>query len=372
MRFFTRICAAFLLLVVGALCFAVVAEYATDPVRALSKLSNYDYLSDIRKLRQEGNQEEAFLLAEYVSRTPDLPNQELIAAEIRDMKAKQSPISRIKRGIVGFLTGRGESTEEMGGAMVSDLLLGGDLRDLITSIGGFNGKDSDPFIEALRSVRGLTAQEQTVDWSPSLLKILRKSGSVSVSFESWLMSEIHKSVQAGNLTPELAAVFQNSAKLAQSLGLPRMRSTFKYVNTPEDLAGFTALAGQKPDIAYLVVKNGGMELVREQKERDTSRSLELLTLAAHKGPAGVGVLLKPSFKLSHVLKGLHHGESWQVFTSAVGSGMEKLLALLRGNSLFTFIPIVGGLLSFFGAMRCAKSAFAKEKVTASIPPVSSL
>ena len=364
MKNFTRICMAFVLLVLGGLCLAVVAEYATDPVRALSKLSNYDYLPDIQKLRQEGKHAEALQLARYVSRTPDLPNPEMIAAEIRDMKAKDSPLGRIKRGIVGFLTGGGESAEEIVGAMASDILLGGDLRDLITQIGGrIGGKDADPLMDALSSVSGLTEQAKTADWSPSLLKILHKSGSLSQPFESWLMSEINKSVQAGRLTPELAVAMQNSAKLAQSLGLPRMRSTFKYVETPEDLAGFTGLAEQDSDIAYLIVKNGGMDLIRRQKGMVAAESLELLKIAANKGPEGVAVLLKPSFKLSHSLGSLHRGALGQSFAAGVGSLMGRFQALIRQNSFFVLLPIAGAFLSFWGAVICLKSAFSKGQST---------
>lgn len=351
---------AFVLLIVGGLCLSVVAEYATDPVRALSKLSYHDYLADIRKLRQEGKQAEALQLAQYVSRNPDFPNQDLIAAEIEDMKTKESPVNRIKRGIVGFLTGRGESAEEMGGAMVSDLLLGGDLRDVIAHLGGFDGKDADPFVEALRSVSGLTAQAQTVDWSPSLLKILRKSDSVSQPFENWLMSEIKKSLQKGDLTPELASALQNSARLAQRIGLPRMRSTFQAVDTPEDLAAFTALAEKNSDTAYLIVKNGGMELLRRQKGQFDSKSLELLKLAANKGPEGVAVLLKPSFKLSRLLSRLHQGVSWDRFSDAVGGGMEAILAGIRNNSVMVWIPVLGAFVSFGGSVMCFKSAFRKK------------
>ena len=103
-----------------------------------------------------------------------------------------------------------------------------------------------------------------------------------------------------------------------------------------------------------------MELLRRQKGPFESKSLELLKLAANKGPEGVAVLLKPSFKLSRLLGGLHQGASWHRFTDAVGGGMEAILARISSNSVMVWIPVLGAFVSFGGFMVCFKSAFRKK------------
>lgn len=105
---------------------------------------------------------------------------------------------------------------------------------------------------------GLTAQAQTVDWS--LLKILRKSDSVSQPFENWLMSEIKKSLQKRDLTPELASV----AKQCKAGAAHRIAENEEYFFRPWIRRRILPLLPHWQKririSAYLIVKNGGMEL----------------------------------------------------------------------------------------------------------------
>ena len=101
--------------------------------------------------------------------------------------------NRAYRAGKGFVVGEGTSIEELGGAVVSDFLLWGDIRDLAKQ--GYykiKGKETDPVVAGLAAVGVLTSvasyvpdpaegAEVSADASFSLLKTLFRRGSAASS-----------------------------------------------------------------------------------------------------------------------------------------------------------------------------------------------
>lgn len=91
----------------------------------LHSLPNYDYLGEVVKLK-ETSKDEAKELARYIFETEGMPNQDA-ARRIYDEIAKDQRNwwKRTKRAASASVRGEGESLEELGGRVASDIVMGG-------------------------------------------------------------------------------------------------------------------------------------------------------------------------------------------------------------------------------------------------------
>ena len=125
-----------------------------DFEKTLDSLPDYNYLEEIRGLEKEKRLGEAEHLADWVLEGDDVASREEIQA-LRDRihKERTSFWKRAHRAGKGFVTGNGVLVEELGGAVVSDFLLWGDIRDLAKQ--GYykvTGKETDAVVASLAAV----------------------------------------------------------------------------------------------------------------------------------------------------------------------------------------------------------------------------
>lgn len=143
-----------------------------DVGQDFSSLPNFDYIEEVKRLRSE-RADEAKMLARYIFETEGMPNQvesRQIYEEIeRDQK---NWWNRTKRAASGFATGDGGSIEELGGSVVSDMVLYGDIRDLIkhSYFKVTKNEKGDAFIITLSTFGLATEFVDVVDWTPAVLK----------------------------------------------------------------------------------------------------------------------------------------------------------------------------------------------------------
>lgn len=306
-RLFSLLCCLILVFVCGQV---LSSRYGFDAFLAswersrLARLDDYDYIADIEALRREGRLSEALDLARYVRSRPDLPGQdEAGALEIEIDGELRSLWGRSKRTVAGFVTGEGETYEAMGGAILSDMVLYGDLRDLAKQ--GYykaTGQETDPLLVALSSLGLLTEVVDAVDWAPAVLKVFRKAGAMSKAFGDWLLTLARGSVAARRLDPALTSLFSAMKAMKESVGLPRTVTLFRHVDDGDGLALLARAVARHGDEAYLAVRNGGKDGVRLLRRLDGAAGAgELLGLAARKGPRGVALLLRPPSRFWVVL-----------------------------------------------------------------------
>ncbi len=272
------------------------------PVEAarLARLADYDYVADIEALRGEGLLAEALELARYVAAHPDLPGHgRALALEAELDGELHSLWGWSKRAAWGFLSGEAETMEAAGGAILSDMLLYGDLRDLAKqAYCGATGKETDPLLIALSGVGLLTEVVDGIDWAPAVLKVFRKAGAMTKRFGDWLLTLSKSSVAARRLDPMLKGLFENIRVMRDSVGLPRTMRLFRHVDDGGDAALLARSVSRHGDAAYLAVKNGGEEGVALLRRLDGAPGAEkLLALAARKGRGGVTFLLRPPSRL---------------------------------------------------------------------------
>ncbi|MDD2600719.1 MAG: hypothetical protein PHO37_16105 [Kiritimatiellae bacterium] len=256
----------------------------------LEALPNYNYVPDIKVLKEEGKLSEALEMARFVIRHPDMPGQAEAKALERDLETELTSLwGRTKRATKGFVTGSGNSIEELAGGITSDMIIYGDVRDLIKQ-GYFKvtGKETDPLIAALAGVGLLTEAVDVADWAPAVLKAFRKIGALSQRFADFVITAAKRSVKGRKLDGALRSAFGNLRRLTDKMGLARTATVFKHVDDPADLASIAAVAQKNADAAYFTVKNGGADGVGIIKRLgDTDIGATSMAQAARKGPAGI-------------------------------------------------------------------------------------
>lgn len=271
----------------------VVSSYQIED--SIDLIPNHNYVPEIIKLKREGKTNEALEITRFVRKHPDMPGQDS-AKELEIMLEEElnSAWERTGRVGKGFVTGSGDSIEELSGAIASDMFIYGDIRDLVKQ-GYFKimGEETDPLIVALSSLGLVTELADYVDWVPAVLKVFRKLKVLSNRFTDFLLTAIKESIKLRKLDNQLIKVFENLKRLIEKLDFARTASVIKYVDTPSDIIAITAVVEKNADAAYFTIKNGGINGVKLIKDLGTSEDgVSSLLKAAKKGPSGIEWLKK--------------------------------------------------------------------------------
>lgn len=302
--------AAFVLWVVAADLSAQAAR------RALAALPGYDYSAEVNALAAEGRFGEALAIADagledYVQ--SGKPVEAAALKQIRDrVEGEQSSmVRRLKDLGWGALSGRGDTAESLVGAVVADLFVFGDVRDLvIEGAKWITGGEPDPLIAALSAAGLATTLAPEIDWVPSLLKIARKAGALTRAFGEWLL----RALRAGESSAARRAM-GDVAHLARSASPGGAVRAMKNVQTAEDLARLAALAERRGKDAAVVLRVAGRESLDVLTEADKLgvKAADpvlvdaVLVQAARKGEAGRAWLASGAWRVlvkPHPLIGL--------------------------------------------------------------------
>lgn len=262
-------------------------------IAKLFNLPNYNYVPEIIMRRDKGDLDEALQLAKFVIKNPDLPEQEKAVRLEHEIEAEMNSPSRwINKAMKGFFTGSVDSGQEIAGAIASDMVIYGDIRDLtVQGYRGVTGQEVDTLVASLSGVGLLTEFFDAVDWVPSVFKIFRKAGVLTSRFVDMFVNLVKKSQAANRIDDSLKLVFSQTADLVEKMGMKRSASVFRYVDTADDLAAISKLSIKAPDEAYLLVKWGGDKTFDTLKKMDlTDENLILIRSAAKKGPDGARFL----------------------------------------------------------------------------------
>jgi hypothetical protein len=265
--------------------------------QSLEALPNYNYISDIKTFKEEGRLSEALEISRFVIRNPDMPGQVEAEALENEIEGELTALwGKTQRAIKGFVLGTGNSVEEIVGAMTSDIIVYGDIRDLIKQ--GYykaTGKETDPLIATFAGVGLLTEVVDAVDWAPAVVKAFHKIEAISQSFAEFLINSAKKSLKEKRLDGALKSVFENFGQLIEKMGLARTANVLKHIHNDEELQIITNIARKNVDALYFTVKNGGDDaLIIIKKLGDSDFAVKSMEQAAKKGPSGFECLKKVS------------------------------------------------------------------------------
>jgi len=316
----------------GALVFAEALLGPAGPLALprISRLPDFDYVGEAERLKEEGKLEEALGLVRVVQKE-GLPGRERAAQLEAQIEEEQSdPFRRILNFFKGFVSGEGQSIEEVTASILSDMTLYGDVRDLTKqAYYKLANKDPDPVVATLAALGLATELFDVIDWAPAFMKAARKAGALTDSFADWLLRVSKKSLEAGKLEPALDFALSDLKTLREKQGIQRTIDLFRHVDGPDDLKAIARFTETAPDSVYLVVRNSGeegLDLLRRLPEGP--KSVEALKLAARKGPEGIKLLLRPVPKLSRVIKSLY-----------LGRVSDAVMALVQKNPAWMLAPL---------------------------------
>ena len=249
----------------------------------LHSLPNYDYLGEVVKLK-ETSKDEAKELARYIFETEGMPNQDA-ARRIYDeiVKDQRNWWSRTKRASIGFATGEGQSLEELGGSVASDMFLYGDLRDLIKQsyYKVTKNEKGDAFIHTLATC-GLV-DEFMDDCVPAGLKAFRKVGALSEKMVGFLSDGMKRVIKTRKVDSELKSLLSGIKSMTDSLGFARASRVMRHADTPADVVTLAKAGKVVPNETYSMVKYSGRTGV-ENLEGLSDEQYKILREVAKKGP----------------------------------------------------------------------------------------
>ena len=254
--------------------------------RVLDYLPDYNYLEEILELRAEGRLTEASELADFVLANCDVKSREEIVVLKHEIDEQRTSFwNRTKRAVRGFVVGEGKSVEELGGSVVSDMVLYGDVRDLAKQ-GYFKwtGREVDPVIVALAGIGIATEAVDSVDWAPAVFKTLRKVGALSGKFADFLITECKLAKKTGKIGPRLKNACGDLKKLNDACGISRTAAVMKYVDNADDLKVLAKVAPDAPEAVAIVCRGEGKKGVKlVHKLSHTTKCAARLTKIARKG-----------------------------------------------------------------------------------------
>lgn len=341
--------------------------------KQVERMPDYDYLPEIHELEAESRLGEAEHLADWVLSGSSITNRDVVAALRTEINRKRTSLwDRSKRAVKGFVVGDGTSIEELSGAVVSDFLLWGDIRDLAKQ--GYNkvtGKETDPVVAALAAIGvgtslatfaagGATAAEAVAapatggassaavpataaatsaaavaDASLSFMKILRKTGHLTKRFSRFLVDACKRTSKAKSLDKGLGEAFVGIKNLTQGLGAARAATIMKHVDDVDSLKTVSKMAKQTAEPTMIIVRAHGADGIKALgKLADAENGAVILEKAARKGAPGLKKLMSYVKYGARAGKSLRHGNIQKFSTMLVKYIGRIPAAIISGLLLF--------------------------------------
>jgi len=282
----------------GAACFIVGMGFfgVTREAAALdpASLPDQDFLPEITDLMASGSFTEAEELCCAVIGM-NLPNARSAGVKLRECRRERSRWGvNAAEAVRGFVTGEAENAAGTAGAILSDLFLYGDLRDLgIQFARKLRGLPADTTLAVMAGIGVVTEISGLGKWAPSVLKQLRRAGALSAGLLDHLRDGLLYFRRNGKLSPSGRRLFGNLFETVNFYGTQRAKTVLRSVRTPAELSVVAKLRKRAPEVPWLLTRSGKragvVQMVRFSGDAAGER---LLKSAARKGRRGVTQLEK--------------------------------------------------------------------------------
>ncbi len=278
---------------------------------ALSRLPDFDYAKEVEYLRAAGRYGEAIMVADEGLRDASGPSREALQHQRDAVVAEQSSWLRKAKSVgLGALSGKGDSLESLLGAIAADMLIVGDVRDLLLQGSRFvvDG-EADPLIVTLSGVGLATTLAPEVDWVPSVLKVARKSGAMTRKMGEELLSSLKRGGKAAE--EGLQSMMKDVASLSRRASPAGAARVLRHADSAAELGTLVRFVERQPSGAFAlhVLGEEGAQLVKSGAKselkagakaglasdlkagaRAAGAGEEAILKAARKGPAGAAWL----------------------------------------------------------------------------------
>lgn len=330
------------LLIAAALVWIVAIDTPARLARlTLASLPDFDYVNEVRSLRLQGRFGEALVVAAAGRDVIDPGSRPALVAEEKVTREEQSSLFRkVKDAGLGAISGQGDSLESLVGAVAADFFVVGDLRDLMIQ-GGKELLDNDgDEVVLLLSVAGIvTTLGPEIDWVPSVLKVARKSGSMSVRLSDFVKGAI-KARDAEKLKPLL----RNTKRIAERASPGGAARLLAHADDPADVAWMASFVEREASGAF-ALRVSGKAGVHVAKEAGAAGE-RLVVAAARKGRAGVRFLESPAARallrphpILGILKGFWKGNAARLVEQAMDRMDSKVWWVLPSLVAWTLVEL---------------------------------
>ncbi|MBQ7208740.1 MAG: hypothetical protein IJS01_13155 [Lentisphaeria bacterium] len=258
----------------------------------LERLPDHDYCAEARRLAARGEYAEAKALCEDII-SCGLPGDRpaRILRDICDERMNSFRL-RVRNAVTAFVTGDPRnSAEEAGAAMLSDMLMYGDIRDLaVQGSRRLAGQPADPLIAALAAAGLLTEFVDAADWAPALFKLLRRASVISDKLAANLFL---RTARGGRTTLRLRPAGRGIVELFRRSGYVRTKNILRGIDTAEDASVVVRISRRSVPAAHLLARSAGKNTASAARKLfETGIPRPFLLRVVRKGPAGVTLLLR--------------------------------------------------------------------------------
>lgn len=292
---------------------ALLAAFVADNPARLARLQyaalpDFDYLGEAGRLAAEERYDEALLVLDAGLDDAEGARRDQLAAARADVLARRDSLWRKAREVgKGALIGTGSSLESLGGAMLADLIVVGDVRDL--AIQGARlalDGECDEIVVILSGLGLVTTLNPTLDIVPGFLKCAYKAGCVTRRLAHSLAALCRAALRERRYE-RLVAVAGSLNTLVRRT-TPRIAAqALRACDDPKDVARVAEFVARERRAGHALHVLGDDAVALAG--RAGAGGDRALLLAARKGPRGVAWLRSGAFRLfrPHPLIGLAKG-----------------------------------------------------------------
>lgn len=309
-----------------------------DAWQAFDELPDYDYALQADSLRSQQRYSEALLVAEagLSASTDSFRHEQLGELRQRIVDERDDWRRRLADAGAGALTGTGNTAEALAGAVVADLFVFGDIRDLVVQGSkGLQGQEVDEVIVGLSAVGIALTAAPAFDLGTALLKFARRAGAMTEAFARQVASLARQAMGSRSVLP-LAEVAEDTAKLGKRA---EPAATIAILKNVDDAAALKAAARvsetQGGAFALWVGERPAIELAQAGADGEA-----WLLRSARKGKAGVEFAARELSVLARVhpllglAKGVYKGDVPRLLDETLKRHTPQLLGFLLGWVVF--------------------------------------
>jgi len=332
--------------------FAVCASHwwSTTARAEFDALPDYDFAAAAEAERAAGHYSEALMIVGAGLDTLSGEKQaDLFAVQTRIETERDDVLRRLREAARGALTGTGESTEALAGAVAADLLVIGDVRDLVIQGAKLvRGEEPDKVIVALSGIGLATTLAPEADAGISVLTFARRVGAITDALASSLIRVVRRAVDTRN-ADELVQVANDASRLATAAKPAAALKILKLVDDPETLH-LVADFSQRPGGAFALWLGGERSLGWLKSKGQAGE--DWLLRAARRGEPGLALLASKGTRLLRphpllgLLKGIYRGNVPALLLTLLENKADALFGLATGWLLFELVLLKWRLRNF--------------------------
>jgi hypothetical protein len=208
----------------------------------------------------EERMEDVIYLARFSRQyLPPDPQYSALQIEHEANEILDSNIYLAERFLAGMITGEAANTPELLGSMTLDMLVIGDIRDLLVQgYKEFDNGQGDEVIMGLSAAGILLTLAPELSWAPALFKTFWRGGRFSEPFQKQIRNALSDARKTGDYR-SLKKMLGHFREVVDSLGTGPATTVIKRVETAEDLALLASKAKIAPAETYTLTSINGIK-----------------------------------------------------------------------------------------------------------------